>query len=234
MLQNGNQRTMLVIGGGVLALILALILGFMLSTKHKDEPKMNGKAPGLAINVSDAPKVDSAKPIRCFVNGVLVGNLTLHDCAARNGVGAQQLDVGLDEDGNLAAAPTASLAPPPATPVQTTAPEASEPKPSEPIAVQEPQSPEVVPDIQQASGPVAPCLRYSGNQWSRVKDSVTLGQCVQLLYDGRCESPGNASYGRWNKQTLRLVPKKIEVSDDNKNFRTLVRQGQGCSVPQIK
>ncbi|HEX7799240.1 MAG TPA: hypothetical protein VF402_02750, partial [Asticcacaulis sp.] len=95
---------------------------------------------------------------------------------------------------------------------------------------------EVVPQTgpAPASAPTAACLRYNSNSWNRLADNITLGQCAVLLYDGRCVSPGQASYGRWGGKTLRLVPRRVEQSDDNTNFRPLVDQGQGCSVPMVR
>ena len=59
-----------------------------------------------------------------------------------------------------------------------------------------------------------------------------LNACVQALFAGRCEKSGGASYGRWGAQTVRLVPHRVEISSDNKSFRTLVEQADaGCSIP---
>ena len=154
------------------------------------------------------------KSLRCFVNGEYVGLLSLKDCAKKNGVAAQALDVGLDDNGQLAAAPTASLAPPPAKPIDG--------------AVGNP-SQEVVPNVGPAGGPTAACMRYSGD-WHQLSDSLTLGQCVHILYNTRCESPGSASYGRWGEQTLRLVPGRVEISSDNRNFKLLVTQDKACNI----
>jgi hypothetical protein len=60
---------------------------------------------------------------------------------------------------------------------------------------------------------------------------MTLSACVQTLFAGRCERPGDASYGRWGQETIRLVPGKVEISGDNRTFHTLVEQGPGCSLP---
>jgi hypothetical protein len=59
---------------------------------------------------------------------------------------------------------------------------------------------------------------------------MTQSSCVQTLFAGRCERPGEATYGRWGAQTLRLVPGRVEVSGDNRTFRTLVEQGSNCSL----
>ena len=44
---------------------------------------------------------------------------------------------------------------------------------------------------------------------------------------------GAGVQGRWGEQTLRLVPGRVEQSLDNRNFRTLVRQGPNCSLPAL-
>ena len=225
MAKKDQSRWIWIGGGAAVAVAIAIFLGLALSSGHKTDPKMTDAPPGLTFNVSDpAPQLDSKKPLRCYVNGVDVGDLTLADCAKKNGVAAQALDVGLDDNGNVVAAPTGSLTPVPGAPAA--AAPATAPQPAD--------TGEVVPDTQAVSGPTAACLRYNGNEWNKLSDSLTIGQCVRLLYDGRCVSPGSAQYGRWGDKTLRLVPKRVEVSDDNTNFRVLTDQGQGCSVPMVK
>jgi len=58
---------------------------------------------------------------------------------------------------------------------------------------------------------------------------MTLGACVQTLFAGRCERSGEAAYGRWAQQTLRLAPGRVEISADNHSFRTLMDQ-PGCTT----
>lgn len=216
MIRPSNKRwQFLAIGAGV-ALLIGLGVALALNGQ-KDGERMNEEPTSLVVNISDAPPVDSQKPLRCYVNGEFVGTFPLGECAQKNGVAAQALDVGLDTSGELAAAPTASLAPPPEQNPQL---QPVEVPTAEPVARPDPAP----------AGPRAACLRYASNEWTRLSDSMTLNQCVSSLYDGRCESPGSASYGRWGAQTLRLVPKRVEISDNNKDFRTLVEQGQGCSV----
>lgn len=215
---NDNKRWVGIAVATVVVIALGLFVAMWMSKGHKADPKMNDLPTGMTFNVKDpTPQLDTKKPLRCYVNGAYVGDLTLSDCAKKNGVAAQALDVGLDDNGNAIAAPTGSLTPAPtsgAAEVQAPATDA----------------PQVAPNPQMASGPTAACLRYSGNEWNKLQDGLTLGQCASLLYDGRCVSPGSAQYGRWGDKTLRLVPKRVEISDDNTNFRTLVEQGQGCSV----
>lgn len=222
-----DQKRMLWLGvGGLLAIVVAIGLAVGLSSGHKADPKMNDQPTGLQFNVAESVStLDSKKPLRCYVNGTYVGDLTLADCAKKNGVAAQKLDVGLDDNGNMTAAPTGSLAPVPTAPALGAAP--ANPQAS----VVSGDNGEVVPDTKAvATGPQAACLRFNGGEWNKLSDGLTLGQCVVLLYDGRCVSPGGAQYGRWGDKTLRLVPHRVEQSDDNTNFRPLVEQGQGCSV----
>jgi hypothetical protein len=80
---------------------------------------------------------------------------------------------------------------------------------------------------------VAACWSFRDNRWRRMPSETTLNGCVQALFAGRCESPGGATYGRWGLQTLRLVPGRIEVSLDDRSFRTLVEQGPGCGTPPV-
>ncbi len=221
-----DQKRMLWLGGGaLLAIVVAIGLGVVMSSGHKADPKMNDQPTGLQFNVADSVSaLDAKKPLRCYVNGTYVGDLSLTDCAKKNGVAAQKLDVGLDDNGNMTAAPTGSLAPVPTAPASGA--------PANPQAsVVSGDNGEVVPDTKAVSaGPQAACLRFNGGEWNKLNDSLTLGQCVVLLYDSRCVSPGGAQYGRWGDKTLRLVPHRVEQSDDNTNFRPLVEQGQGCSV----
>ena len=77
------------------------------------------------------------------------------------------------------------------------------------------------------SGPPDACWRYAVGQWRKLTPDMPLAACVQVLFAGRCEHTGEAAYGRWGAQTLRLVPGRIETSGDNRNFRPLMDQ-PGC------
>ena len=229
MAAKGNMRWQFLAIGAAVAIGLAVVVAFALNKGHTKDPPMNDGQTGLTFDVSDtAASLDTKKPLRCYVNGADIGDLTLAECAKKNGVATGALDVGIDDNGVVTAAPTGSLAPVPGAPASAV-----------PGTVQPAQAPEetaeVVPQTQApAVGPTAACLRYNSNTWNRLSDALTLGQCVKLLYDNRCMDPGKASYGRWGAQTVRLVPRRVEISDDNANFRTLVEQGQGCSVPNIR
>jgi hypothetical protein len=222
-----DRRTQLVIAGGALALIAGVLIAWGMTAGHRGEsaPPPPASRGGLVIDSNAAPNeghMDPAKPLRCFVAGQFVGELTLAQCAQRNGVATDALDVGVDPSGALAAAEQAGTVLTPLPPAAEPAAPAAAP-PSAPAAV----TPQAV------SAPVGACWRYSESQWRKLPTDLTLNACVQTLFAGHCERQGGATYGRWLQQTLRLVPGRVEVSGDNRSFRTLVEQGGGCSVPPV-
>lgn len=216
-----DRRIVLAIGGAV-ALLLGILIAatIMRGDKGPDKPPPAATG-GLVVETGrdDDTKLDPTRPIRCFVSGVFVGELTLTDCARRNGVATDALDVGVDETGALAAANQAGTVLAPLPPPQAT--------------VQQPSSTESAssqPAPTPASGDA--CWRYAAGGWSKI-GAMDLNSCVQTLYAGQCEQRGGASYGRWGDQTLRLVRDKVEISSDNRRFRTLVDQGANCSIPPV-
>ena len=211
------------------SLFSALLLGLGIAlgiTAHNNKPAEPPPASqaGLVVETgkADDGKLDPARPLRCFVGGQFVGELTLAQCAQRNGVATDALDVGVDPSGALAAAEQAGTVLTPLPPAAEPAAPAAAP-PSAPAAV----APQAV------SAPAGACWRYSESQWRKLPTDLTLNACVQTLFAGHCERQGGATYGRWLQQTLRLVPGRVEVSGDNRSFRTLVEQGGGCSVPPV-
>ena len=184
---------------------------------------------GLQVNVGDAPSLEPTRELRCFVDGQFVGLATLSDCARRNGLATDALDVGLDEQGNLAAAPTAAFAPPPALPQAQTADLDVGARPDGNPTPEKPQPDQ--PRIERASG--VPCLRFTGSEWRQISNDMSLNQCVQALYAGTCVRPGDAQYGRHGNLTLRLVPRRVEQSDDNTRFRILADQDRSCQFPSL-
>lgn len=212
-----DRRTLLVVGGAAVALLAGVAIAWLLLSGGRGErtPPPPASQAGLIIESGPADgKIDPAKPLRCFVAGQFVGELTLNDCARRNGVATDALDVGLDETGALAASQQAGMMLTPLPPEE----EAVAPAEIEPAPAQ--------PDVALAS-----CWRHAGGQWRRLADDTGLEACVQTLFAGRCERPGQASYGRWGQQTLRLVTGRVEISSDNQTFRTLAAQGPNCSLP---
>ena len=215
----GVRRTGVVLGAGaVVALAAGGLIAWGLMAGHRNEPRPPPPASkgGLVINPNqpEPRPVAAAKTLRCFVSGQLVGEFTLAECAQRNGVATDKLDVGVDPTGALAAAqPGGSVVsplPPASEPVRRLAPK-PQPTPS--------------------AGPLGACWRYAEGTWRKLPYDMALNLCARTLFDGRCEKPGQALYGRWAQQTIRLVPGKVEISSDNRSFRGLMDQGQGCSLP---
>lgn len=221
-----DRRIVLALAGGAVALLAGLAFAWTLVSGHRGEvaaPPPASQA-GLVIDsaeVGDA-HMDPAKPLRCFVAGQPVGELTLAECAKRNGVSTDALDVGLDQSGALAAAGQsgAMLTPLPPPQAQAQASEVSAPESPPAIGAQLPQV---------VSGAAGACWRYSDGQWRKLTPDMSLGSCAQTLFGARCERAGEAAYGRWGQQTLRLVPGRVEISSDNHSFRTLFDQ-QGCGA----
>jgi hypothetical protein len=213
-----DRRTVLVLAGAAVALLAGLAIAWSLVAQHRGEtaPPPPASRGGLVIDSAGGAegRADPAKSLRCFVAGQFVGDLTLAACAKRNGVATDALDVGLDQTGALAAAGQAGVMitplPPPsrAGADETAADAATAPQP--------------------ASGPTGACWRYAEGQWRRLPTDMSLGGCAQVLFAGRCERSGEAAYGRWAQQTLRLVPGRVEISADNRSFRPLMDQ-PGCS-----
>lgn len=219
-----DNRLLIAIGAG-LAIVAAVVLALVFSSgRGKDAGPPPAAQGGLTVNVADAPELNTTRELRCFVNGQFIGMATLTDCARRNGLATDALDVGIDETGALAAAPTAAFAPPPSLPpVEMTEVE-------NPVVADEPTQPQ--PTAQAASG--SACLRHTGSDWRSLSSNMSLNACVQALYAGTCVRPGEALYGRWGETTLRLVPRRVEQSPDNNRFRTLVEQDRGCQFPGLR
>jgi hypothetical protein len=218
-----DNRILIAIGAG-LAVVAAVVIALILSGGRERNPAPPPAAQGgLTVDVADAPELNTTRELRCFVDGQYVGMASLSDCARRNGVATDALDVGIDETGALAAAPTAAFAPPPsAPPVELT--EAEKPSLDEPQPVE--------PSAQPVSG--AACLRHTGSDWRSLSSNTSLNACVQTLYAGTCVRPGEALYGRWGDMTLRLVPRRVEQSPDNSRFRTLAEQDRSCQFPGLR
>ncbi|QQQ19431.1 hypothetical protein JIP62_04845 [Brevundimonas vitis] len=219
-----DNRMIIAIGAGlavVAAVVLALIFGAGREQPTEAPPASKG---GLTVDLAEAQSLEPTRELRCFVNGQFVGMATLTDCAQRNGLATDALDVGFDASGSLTAAPTASLAPPPALPPTDLA------EVVPPVVTDEPTTGQPAPQPAATGGF---CQRYTGSEWRSVSNSMSLNACVQALYAGTCVRPGDAQYGRWNDLTLRLVPGRVEQSNDNSRFRTLVEQNRSCAIPEV-
>ncbi|WP_332771786.1 hypothetical protein [Phenylobacterium sp.] len=222
-----DRRSRLVLAGGALALVAGIGIAAALISGGKGE---NAQPPpasqgGLVVETgaADDGRLDPARPLRCYVAGQYVGEVTLADCAKRNGVATGALDVGVDEAGNLAAADQAGTMLTPLPPVEEAQVEAPTVTPAAPAPAATPAAP----------APAGACWRYADGGWRKQPADMTLNACVQSLFAGRCERSGGATYGRWIQQTLRLVPGRVEVSGDNRSFRALASQAENCSISPV-
>jgi hypothetical protein len=220
-----SDRRIVLAGGGAAALALGLGVALLLVSRA---PKPSGPPPaskgGLVVEQKkDDGPVDPGRPLRCFVGGQMVGEMTLAECAKKNGVATRALDLGVDASGGLAAASDAGPVVQPLTPAQ-----------AQQVPTQGPPAapPGAAPVASAAGAPTAPCWRRDGD-WLRLPSDLTLNACVQALYAGRCLKPGEAAYGRWGEETLRLFQRRVWASADNRTFRPLVDQGANCSTPSI-
>ncbi|WP_184719675.1 hypothetical protein [Caulobacter sp.] len=217
-----KDRRVIIAGGAGLALVAGLGIAVALMTGHDKKPTEAPPASrgGLIVETGrdDDTKLDPARPLRCFVGGAFVGEITLAECAKKNGVATGALDVGVDETGALAAADQAGTVLTPLPPTPTVSAPAAPP-------VATPSAPSA------PNTPLAACWRYAGSEWRRLPGEITLNACAQQLFGGRCERPGGATYGRWGEETLRLVPGRVEISSDNRSFHTAFDQGSNCSIP---
>jgi len=220
-----SDRRIVLAAGGAAALLLGLGAALLFVARA---PKPSGPPPaskgGLVVEQGrDTTSLDPGRPLRCFVGGQMVGEMTLADCAKKNGVATRALDLGVDATGGLAAASDTGPV------VQSLTP-----REAQQVPVQGPPAvpPGVAPVASGPGAPVAPCWRRDAD-WRRLPTDLTLNACVQALYAGRCVKAGEAAYGRWGEETLRLFQRRIEASADNRTFRPLVDQAANCTTPSI-
>lgn len=218
-----DNRIFIAIGAG-LAVVAAVVIALIFSGGRDRDPGPPPAAQGgLTVDVADAPELNTTRELRCYVDGQFIGMATLVDCARRNGLATDALDVGVDETGALVALPAAPVIEPPVDMVD-----------AGPLPMPEPQDggSSEQPQVQAAAG--AQCLRHTGSDWRSLSPNMSLNACVQALYSGTCVRPGDALYGRWGNTTLRLVPRRVEQSPDNNRFRTLVEQDRACQFPDLR
>lgn len=220
-----SDRRVILGGGGVIALLLGLGAAALFASRA---PKPSGPPPasqgGLVVEQGkDNGALDPARPLRCFVGGQMVGEMTLADCAKRNGVATRALDLGVDATGALAAASDAGQV------LQTLTPAEAQQLPS---GAPPDAPPGVAPVASGAGAPTAPCWKRDGD-WRRLPTDLSLNACVQALYAGHCVKAGEALYGRWGEETLRLAPRRVEISSDNRTFRPLADQGANCAIANL-
>lgn len=220
-----EPRVVAALVGGVVLLLVVVLLSLLLSHKGDEAVPDSASAGALQIEAGRTTPTGASANLRCFVGGQMVGEMPLADCAQRNGVSGQPLDVGLP-------------APPPAPePGPSDQPDASAqtaatvPQPA-PLAVPAPSSDEAASTDQPApSDERGQCLRYAGGGWRGApRGAGSLRACTHALFDGRCVRPGDALYGRYGSLTLRAVPGRIEIAPDNRTFRPLVGVDDSCDI----
>ena len=205
---------LLLAGGAALAVVLGTVVALAIFRNDPgDDTPPPAAVGGLNVELTqvDPSEIDPTRPLRCFVDGQFVGELTLAQCAQRNGVAAQALDVGTDATGALSAVV--------AVPPMNTEPlgqEIIDAAPAPPV--------EAPPPAQTAGPPTGECLRHTGCEWRNLGDGLSLETCVRVLFSGRCEQPGGAQYGRWKGQSVRLVPGGVEIAPDGSSYRPLMSQ----------
>jgi hypothetical protein len=220
-----RRKRMALIGSlGVLTAVavgLLVALGVFRSDPVDETPPPASEG-GLQIELAqtDVGPIDPARPLRCFVEGRFAGEMTVARCAERNGVAAQALDVGLDDTGALAA--VVGVAAPPVS-------VSEDPLGGVPAPLPVTEGPPVPATPNEPTGT---CSKGgAGGEWQPVGGGVSRRTCLQLLFAGRCTAPGEALYGRWGSQTLRLVQGGVEVSD-GAGYRPLASQDpQTCLFP---
>jgi hypothetical protein len=153
---------------------------------------------------------------------------TLADCAKKNGVATRALDVGVDSTGALAAASDTGPVIQPLTPSEAKV-TPLEPPPPAPVDVAGSQQPQPATG---AGAVTAICWRRDAD-WRKLPSEMSLNACVQALFAGKCEKPGEAVYGRWGEETIRLVPRRVEISADNRTFRPLADQSAACVIAPV-
>ncbi len=212
-----KNRKLMLVGGGVLALLagigIAVTVMMIDHGSHAPPPASRG---GLVVEmgqVDDAPS-SNAKPLRCFVGGQFIGMATLSECAKKNGVSTQALDVGLDANGALTAADQAGLV---VTPLPE---EAITPPPPAP----EPTATVTTSAVGSSKTGQGVCLAYEQGEWHKLAENLSPTACAQMLFSARCDRPGTVAFGRSGDQALRAINGKVEMSGDNKTYHGLIDQ----------
>ncbi len=206
---------------------LGVALG--LGACHRGQPAPPPPAGAqLKVEMGTATKLDPDAALRCFVNGQFVGMQTPQDCAQKNGVAPGALDVGLDQSGALAAGAGGTHL----QALSNAVAEASDDNSVDDADTDTDQPAADAPAPRPADARLGDCLKYGRSGWMGAGQGVGLNVCARILFDRQCVTQGQALYGRWGSQTLRLVPGRVEMSDNNRDFHPLLTQNpQDCSLP---
>jgi hypothetical protein len=222
-----RSRRGLALAGAAAAVVAGLAAAaWMISRDDAPDEAPPASQGGLQVQTGrdDDIKLDPGRPLKCYVNGQIVGQMTVADCAKRNGVATGALDVGLDRNGALAGTngATADITPLPPDAVSSSAP------------IDENAGGAAVDSEGVAAAPppaTAPCWRYGDTEWTRLPQDVSLQACVQSLFGGMCRSAASPVFGRWADRALRLNEGRVELAPDGRTFETLFARPPGCPVP---
>src|SRR5438128_2420176 len=110
----------IIIGAGLA--IAIVVIGLVMLATHGNPPQPRDSGSGLIVEVGHDDKIDPNRQLPCYVAGKSVGMATQNQCAARNGLPAGQLEVGIDTSGELAygqAGVNLAPLPPPASAEET-------------------------------------------------------------------------------------------------------------------
>ena len=213
----------MVFGGAAATLIIALGVVVWLAMADSDaDPAPPPSGGGLLVQVGHGadPRLDPTRRLSCFVGGLPAGEMTVAECAGRNGVAAGALSVGIDQNGALTASKGPTVAPTPEPP-------ASSPKDLGMAYAPGAAYASASPQADQAE--VHECWRQEAGDWQASPVKLSLGDCAKELFAGQCVMPGGSVYGRWGGRTVRLVPGRVEVSSEDGSFRTLTTQSDDCA-----
>jgi len=221
---------------GIVKVALALLIGAGLTLAGCRRAKPQEAAPPagaqLKVEMGTSTKLDPESALRCFVHGQFVGMQTPAQCAEKNGVPAGALDVGLDQSGSLAAGAGDAHLAPIANTVDDNATSDADPGDNAPPTT--PAQPAAAPMALPVDGATGDCLRYIRGAWQSAGTGATLSVCVRTLFAGRCVGAGQTLYGRWGRETVRLMPGRVEMSDNNHDFHPLVAQNASdCALPPL-
>src|ERR1017187_10985386 len=101
-----RRRLVVNVGGAILVLLIAAWVAVLFKARDRSPaPPPPASNAGLVVQAGrpDDAKLDQKRLLRCFVAGQFEGVETLADCARKNGVATEALDVGADQTGALAA-----------------------------------------------------------------------------------------------------------------------------------
>ncbi len=198
---------------------------------HRGATQASSSQGPLKVEMGKSARLDPDAALRCFVHGQFVGMQTPAECAGKNGVAPGALDVGLDQSGALAAGAGDTPLQPLSNAVDNTTDDDGKLADAGPSVATDTTSPPSDDAGAGQIGQVSDCLRFGRSGWVDAGRGVTLNACVRTVFDGRCVGPGQAMFARWGSQTLRLVPGRVGVSADNRNFHPLMAQDpSNCSI----